>query len=182
MRLAAPLHHFASAKRQRVGTTWSTFSDHFASVPLCARVEHVSAPSSSFSRRINFSSFPTASTKSNSLAFSDSPGSAFASHAGAGVGPPGCSTAPTAVEREMLFGRTRKDVEPGMMRRPYRSPSESKMWFCASAACRCAHCQSEACVSVVSPVQKRQTTDASRSSTKAPGVRSENYKKGETST
>ena len=75
----------------------------------------------------------------------------------------------------MLFGSTRKDVEPGMMRRPYRSPSESKMWFCASAACRCAHCQPDAWLSILSPVQKRQTTDASRSSMNEPGVRSVNY-------
>ena len=48
--------------------------------------------------------------------------------------------APTAVERETLLGRTRKALAPGMIRRPYFSPRLSKMWFCASAAWRSAHC------------------------------------------
>ena len=49
------------------------------------------------------------------------------------------------------------------------------MWFCASAAWRWAHCQSDACSSIALSVQKRQTTDASRSSMNEPGVRSVNY-------
>ena len=89
-------------------------------------------------------------------------------------GPPGERMEPTAEEREMLLGRTRKDVEPGIIRSPYRSPIESKIWFCASAACRCAHCQSAVWSSVFFSVQNRQTTEASRSSTNDPGVRSVN--------
>ena len=34
------------------------------------------------------------------------------------AGPPGWRIAPTAVERETLFGKTRKLFFPGMMRRP----------------------------------------------------------------
>lgn len=41
-------------------------------------------------------------------------------------GPPGERMEPTAEEREMLFGRTRKEFLPGMIRRPYRSP---KLWI-----------------------------------------------------
>ena len=37
---------------------------------------------------------------------------------GTWAGPPGCRIAPTAVEREILLGRTRNELDPGMMRKP----------------------------------------------------------------
>lgn len=99
-----------------------------------------------------------------------------------------------AVEREMLLGKTRKELLPGMIRRPKRSPRldgivniriqkeeefnktyESKMWFWASAAALRAHWRSGLDSSTMSPLQKRHTTEASRSSTKDPGVRSVNW-------
>lgn len=124
-------------------------SVHFASVPLLL-VDTVSTLSSSFSLLNNFSSPPMASTSVDSSvectlrtpppepaprptapscpSYSVSPTPAPPPR-GEHAGPPGCMIAPTAVEREILFGRTRKEFCPGMMRRPYRSPRESKMWF-----------------------------------------------------
>lgn len=117
--------HFASTNRHRVCMTCSGSSFHLASVPFVPVVT-VSALSSSFSRRISFSSFPMANMKSMSVTLSASVTSE-ANHAARvakadWAGPPGCRTAPTAVDREILLGRTRKLFAPGMMRRPYRSP------------------------------------------------------------
>lgn len=98
---------------------------HFASVPS-PLVEHVSALSNSLSLRSSFSSLLTAKTKSKSppTLASDWSNDIHAARPlkGERAGPPGCKIAPTAVEREMLFGSTRKLLDPGIIRRPYRSP------------------------------------------------------------
>ncbi len=117
-------HTYTPAKRVNNSPTCDRSTCHFASVPL-PLVEHVSAVSSSFNLRKSFSSPLTAST--NSRSSPDSIARSFDVHAdlpdrGACAGPPGCRIAPTAVDREILFGRTRKLFAPGMIRRPYRSP------------------------------------------------------------
>lgn len=131
-------------------------SCHFASVFL-PLVETVSELSNSFNLLNSFSSLLTAKMQSKSRPALSSmvSGDIHTAWAASGEcdGPPGCNIAPTAVDREMLLGRTRKLLFPGMIRKPYRSPRLrrcrvsmaipyvcfhkahlSKIWFCASAA------------------------------------------------
>lgn len=128
--------YLAFANCLSISTVCSGSSIHFASVPGPSPVLTVSAYSSSFSLRNSRSSLPMASRKSRPSAFSesassenDAPSLSIPNQSargplaiGARVAPPGARIAPTAVDRETLFGRTRKEFAPGMMRRPYFSP------------------------------------------------------------
>ena len=123
--------HLAFANCHKVVITTFDSIFHFASVPVPASpVLTVSEKSSSFNRRRSFSSPLTASAKSMSVSISVS--ISIDIHSARGVageftGPPGARIAPTALDRETLFGRMRKEFFPGMMRRPYFSPKLCKV-------------------------------------------------------
>ena len=90
----------------------------FAANIWCRREERLSSFSSELMATSRSKSSPMVVASSSSGASQDprEPDS------GERAGPPGCRIAPTAVEREILLGRTRKLFFPGMMRRPKRSP------------------------------------------------------------
>ena len=125
---------FAFTNCHNVSIVFSGASFHFASVPS-SPVETVSETSSSFNLLSNFSSPLIASTKSMSVSISvsiDKSPEVNQSERGAATigectGPPGARIEPTALDRETLFGRTKKLFFPGMMRNPYFSPRESNM-------------------------------------------------------
>ena len=129
-RASAKTLHCTPANWLNTDTTSLGSNFHFASVPF-RLVDTVSALSSSFNRLNSFSSPLTANTprvSSPCPSTSSSPPpprpliipdhDADKPLRGDCAGPPGCRIAPTAVDREILFGRTRNEVAPGMMRSP----------------------------------------------------------------
>lgn len=113
-------HHHSSGEVNfhKVGITSGTANLHLASLPL-PLVVTVSALCSSFNLLKSFSSAPIHNRRSTSESW-DGSASACENHiVGTDcAGPPGRRIAPTAVERDMLLGRTIKLLSFGIIRKP----------------------------------------------------------------
>ena len=114
-----------NSSRTLLASLGSSF--HLASV-LLQLVEHVSELSNSFRRLSSFSSELIATSRSSpsptlvTSSKSDENQGPRVPDNGERAGPPGWRMAPTAVDLEMLLGRTRKLFFPGIIRSPKRSP------------------------------------------------------------